>query len=133
MVDKSALNDHFLIACENGDIDLARQALENGAESDCYNSVHESAVHLAVKSGSEKMVQYLTHELRLNPDSRDSFGRTPLHWAAQQGNVPVAEALLMAHARISAKDDNGVEPKIYAELAGHNVLVRMLSSIRRQS
>lgn len=76
------------------------------------------------------MVQYAINDLRITTDVRDSFGRTPLHWSAQQGNVPITEILLLSHADIEAKDDSGVEPKIYAEMAGHRDLVKIFSLVR---
>ncbi len=113
------LDDHFLTACENADVAQARQTLEQGASSAARNAAGESALHLAVKSGDSHMVRYLSHELRLNTNTQDAFGRTPLHWAAQQGNMQIVETLLLAHADIEAKDDGGVEPQIYAETNGH--------------
>jgi len=125
-----SLNDQFLLACENADIKLAREMLAEGADSKAQNNSGESALHLAVKSGNQKMVNYVLNDLLISTNVRDAFGRTPLHWAAQQGNVPIAEALLLAHANIEAKDDMGVEAKIYAEMSGHRELVKIFSLVR---
>lgn len=127
---QNQLNEGFLLACENGDLQQARVALSEGAHADARSTAGETAIHLAVKSGSVKMVTFLTHDLRLNVDEKDAYGRTPLHWAAQQGNVPIAEVLLLNHAKVDATDDTGVEPKIYAEMAGHRDLVKIFSLVR---
>lgn len=124
-------NERFLLACENGDVTLAQAMLSEGAEKDTRNGSGESALHLSVKSGNTKMVEFMLHEMRLNPNVRDAFGRTPLHWAAQQGNAPVCEVLLLANANIEAKDDMGVEAKIYAEMAGHRELVKIFHLVRQ--
>lgn len=126
----ASVNERFLLACENADIDMAREMLVSGAEASSQNSSGESALHLAVKSGNHEIVNYILNDLRIPTNVRDSFGRTPLHWAAQQGNVPIAEALLLAHANVEAKDDMGVEPKIYAEMSGHRELVKIFSLVR---
>lgn len=128
---KDSLDDLFLLACENADRTLARELLANGAEANAQNSSGETALHLAVKSGDTKMVEFALNELRISINARDAFGRTPLHWAAQSGNVPIAEALLLARANIEAKDEMGVEPKIYAEMAGHRELVKIFSLVRQ--
>lgn len=124
------LNERFLLACENADVKLARKMRAEGAELDSVNDAGETAVHLAVKSGDRKMVEFVLTELHLNANARDAFGRTPLHWAAQQGNALIVETLLLAHADIEAKDDMGVEPKIYAEMAGHRDLVKIFNLVR---
>jgi ankyrin repeat protein len=126
----SLINERYLIACENADIELVKEALTEGADIKAEGSSGESALHLAVKSGNEKIVNFVLNDLRIPTNVRDAFGRTPLHWAAQQGNTPIAEALLLAHANIEAKDDMGVEPKIYAEMAGHQELVKIFSLVR---
>ena len=123
-------NERFLLACENADIALARKMLTEGAELASVNDAGETAVHLAVKSGDRKVVEFVLMELHLDANARDAFGRTPLHWAAQQGNVPIVEILLLSHANIEAKDDMGVEPKIYAEMAGHRNLVKIFNLVR---
>lgn len=127
---QNQLDDCFLLACENGDLEQARIALSEGARSNARSTAGETAIHLAVKSGSVKMVTFLTHDLRLDVDEKDAYGRTPLHWAAQQGNVSIAEVLLLNHAKVDATDDTGVEPKIYAEMAGHRDLVKIFSLVR---
>lgn len=123
-------NEQFLLACENGDIALAESYRVKGAYTDTVNSVGESALHLAVKSGSRAIVHYLLHDLHLNPNVQDTFGRTPLHWAAQQGNIPAVEELLLAHADVDTKDEGGLEPRIYAETNGHRDLVKVFTMVR---
>ncbi len=127
---ENELNDSFLLACENADLTLARSTLAKGADVSSRNNSGETALHLAVKSGDVRMVEFMINEMRINVEICDAYGRTPLHWAAQQGNMPIVEALLLAHAHVEAKDDMGVEPKIYAEMAGHRNLVRIFSLVR---
>lgn len=124
------LNERFLLACENADIPLARKVLAEGARIDAVNQGGESAMHLAVKSGDARIVDFLLRELAMNTDSRDAFGRTPLHWAAQMGNIDIAETLMLAHADVEAKDDMGVEAKIYAEMSGNRDMVRLFNFTR---
>src|SRR5690349_7649772 len=44
----------------------------------------------------------------------DPYGRTPLHYAALEGNVPAIESLLAAGASPNAQDDNGWTPLHFA-------------------
>lgn len=127
-----SVNERFLLACENGDLPLARKMRDKGAEHETRNTVGETAIHLAVKSGDVRLVDFVLQEMRVNPNLRDAFGRTALHWAAQQGNLEICESLLMYHANVEAKDDMGVEPKIYAEMGGHRKIVKMFNLVRGQ-
>lgn len=129
-ISQESINGRFLLACENADITLARKMLDKGAENEARNDAGESALHLAVKSGNLLITEFIVNEMRVSPNVRDAFGRTPLHWAAQMGNVEICELLLLAHANIEAKDDMGVEPKIYAEMGGHRKLVKVFNLVR---
>lgn len=122
-------NAGFLVACENADIALARAMLSKGADPDTSNDMREGAVHLAVKSGDLAMLKFLIQELHLNPNQQDSFGRTPLHWAAHQGNIMMIEALLLARANVNAKDDQGLPPITYGERSGFKDVVQLLQMV----
>jgi ankyrin repeat protein len=43
-------------------------------------------------------------------DAQDSQGRTPLHWAAYEGNVLIAEILILMGASLSKKNRKGQRP-----------------------
>ena len=45
-----------------------------------------------------------------NVNARDSEGKTPLHFAAQQGTLQAVEWLLKNGADVNAKDNKGVTP-----------------------
>lgn len=124
------LDEMFLTACENGDVQQARHLFETGAHKICRNTLGESALHLAVNSGNNLMVEYLIKDAMMDTNIRDSFGRTPLHWAAQQGQEVICETLLLSGADISAKDNMGLEPKIYAETSGHKSLAAIFNLVR---
>lgn len=124
------LNDAFLTACENGDVAQARLLFESGADKTSRNTLGESALHLAVNSSNNQMVEYLLKEVLINCNIRDTFGRTPLHWAAQQGQELICETLLLSGADIAAKDNMGLEAKIYAESSGHKALAKMFNLVR---
>lgn len=56
----------------------------------------------------------------------DGDGSTPLHWAAYRDDVPLAEMLLKAGARVNAANDLGATPLWTASLNGSEAMVRML-------
>lgn len=122
-------NSLFLAACENADKAMARQAVRQGARVDVKNAVGETALHLAVKSGSADMVRFVAEELTVNINSKDAYGRTPLHWAAQKGDAYMVEALILAGANIHAKDNKDLTVRTYADMEGHRGIVNLLSLV----
>ncbi|OIW24591.1 ankyrin [Coniochaeta ligniaria NRRL 30616] len=69
-----------------------------------------------------------------DPDARDGFGRTALHWAMGGGNVGVVHLLLEAGTAVDVLDDDGATPLAVlvarlesgASRAGHPDVVKML-------
>ena len=56
----------------------------------------------------------------------DFRGRTPLHVAARQGNVPLVQALLDAGASPMARDDAGLTPQLHAERKKRTDVIALL-------
>ena len=83
-----------------------------------------TGVHLAAYFGVDNAVQFLIGSN--NPDSNDSYGRTPLSWAAQNGHVEVVRLLLDRGADITAAGSGGETPLYCASWYGHIEVVRLL-------
>lgn len=59
--------------------------------------------------------------------ARDRFGRTPLHWAAQEGHWEIAEYLISQGAEVEVRDRGlGVTPLHVAAGCGHHDIVIVL-------
>ncbi|XP_060650177.1 L-asparaginase [Drosophila nasuta] len=56
----------------------------------------------------------------------DRSGRTPLHYAAQLGNLPVVEYLLLFYNDVKLKDVLGLEPVHYAKATNHSEVIAAL-------
>jgi len=56
----------------------------------------------------------------------DSYGRTPLHYAAAEGNAGAVKLLLAEKADIDDRDRNGSTPLQLATKRGHKEIVAML-------
>lgn len=69
-----------------------------------------------------------------DPEARDGWGRTPLHWAMSSGNAEVVNLLLGAGTPVDVMDDDGATPLALlvsrlesgASRQGHPEIVRML-------
>ncbi|KPM12008.1 ankyrin repeat domain containing protein 38 [Sarcoptes scabiei] len=81
-------------------------------------------LHKAVYLNNEqRAIKYLK---QFNVNALDSYKRTPLHFAAVNGNLRIIKQLLIAGAHINIQDGDGRTPLIKAIECGHNDVVLML-------
>lgn len=67
------------------------------------------------------------NDTKIEPDSRDMRGRTPLSYAAKRGHMAVAKLLLeRADIDINRTDSKGNGPLSYAAVEGHVAIVRLM-------
>ncbi|RYP12344.1 hypothetical protein DL765_007390 [Monosporascus sp. GIB2] len=59
-------------------------------------------------------------------NSKDKFGRTPLHWASENGHDTVVKLLLESGADTNVEDDMGRTPLHWASENGHDTVVKLL-------
>jgi len=75
-----------------------------------------TALHWAATFRHKEMVALLLEQMKKNPDliaqvnSRDDGGRTPLSYAAENGNADVAKELLQAGAQVNSKNSKSFYP-----------------------
>ncbi|XP_066583004.1 ankyrin repeat and death domain-containing protein 1A-like [Prorops nasuta] len=65
-------------------------------------------------------------EETVDVDSRNNYGRTPIHWAASKGNTEIIKMLIQAKCDIEAKDKFEMRPLHMAAWYGHRDAVKML-------
>ncbi|KAF9603978.1 hypothetical protein IFM89_039332 [Coptis chinensis] len=62
----------------------------------------------------------------LRQPTRDSEGRTPLHWAVDRGHLKVAELLVSKKADVNVKDNEGQTPLHYASVCEREGIAEFL-------
>lgn len=91
-------------AAQAGDEKTVRQLLSRGANVHAEWSLsHATPLHLA---GNAKAAEVLL-EYGADVTDRDSEGKTPLHWASQDGRLETAQFLLSRGAPVDAVDNMG--------------------------
>jgi len=65
-------------------------------------------------------------EQKVDVNSQDDNGLTPLHWAVDRGNKDLAELLILRKANIDAQDEELATPLHYAVDCDHADLVALL-------
>lgn len=89
---------------------------------------HLPKAHLAAATCDRKGLEtsLVAEQPRKALDSKDRDGKTPLHWAAQQGHAQMVRQLLASRADAHAADDHGSRPSHAAAFAGHSEALREL-------
>jgi hypothetical protein len=84
-----------------------------------------TSLHLAAYFGVDEAVQFLISSD--SPDPEDSYGRTPLSWAAESGHEAVVKLLLDKGAELETKDtEYGRTPLSWAAETGREAVVKLL-------
>ncbi|XP_067207550.1 ankyrin repeat and death domain-containing protein 1A-like isoform X3 [Linepithema humile] len=82
-------------------------------------------LHEAVIKNEADTVRKVLKET-VDVDSRNNYGRAPIHWAASRGNTEIIEILIQAKCDIEARDKYGMRPLHMAARHGHRDAVKML-------
>jgi ankyrin repeat protein len=84
-------------------------------------------LHDGAKEGNLEAIQELLKGLYIDVNVPDkTFGKTPIRWAVQYGQLEVAEFLLNHKARLDVADAIGRTPLLWAARYGHTRTVQFL-------
>ena len=116
----------FLVACVFGFLDVVeRHSTEDQAMLNAQNSSSCSGLFLACKYGHVDIALILL-EKGVSFDTKDTIGRTPLHYAVREENGALVRMLLELGADIESQDVLRMRPLYWAVRIGSLPLVRML-------
>ena len=109
--------DHpvLFLAVKGGNLALLKKLVNRGLDPKIRDDEGRTLLHFV---NSEKQAKFLL-DLGLDAMSTDAYDVTPLHHAAQIGNIQLADVLIEHGADVSAKDSAGWTPLVYA-LNGKN-------------
>ncbi|KAL7918546.1 ankyrin repeat-containing domain protein [Trichoderma austrokoningii] len=101
------------LAALDGDVDRARQLLDEGADTEAQNKTGSTPLHYASRKGRADVVRLLL-DRRAKVEAKSKDWSTPLHFASWEEHIGVIDMLLDQGANIEAKDINGSTPLIDA-------------------
>ena len=115
---------HF--AAQNGNTDVVRFLLENGADIKAQDiKLERAAIHFAAENGSLECVKFLT-EHGADLLDRDIYGATALHYAAENNHLDVIKYLVSKKLDYTAKDARGWTAMHYAACGGSLDVIKYL-------
>lgn len=82
-------------------------------------------LHEAVIKNDTKGVQRILRE-PVDVNSRNNYGRAPIHWASSRGNLDIMEMLMSCNCDIEARDKYGMRPLLMAAWHGHRDAAQLL-------
>ena len=112
-------------AAKNGNIELVKGALDNGANVNAKDADGWTALHQSALYGPKEVVELLiTKGADINAKERD--GWAPLDQAAYNGHIEIAELLISKGADVNTKNNRHMTPLHHAAVKGHKEFVKLL-------
>ncbi|XP_022965714.1 ankyrin-1-like isoform X2 [Cucurbita maxima] len=126
----------FLNASRIGNIDLLKNLAARldegkglaGTVADIKDANKRGALHFAAREGKTEVCKYLLEELKLDVDTRDEDGETPLIHAARQGHTGTARYLIECGANPAIASDLGATALHHSAGIGDIELLKFLLS-----
>lgn len=115
IMDRKYINVRLLAGARDGQVDIVREALLAGANTETRQPMKVFAGHTGVNASRKG-------GKRCNP--------TPLMLAAKSGSVPCIKVLLRYGARLDAKDEDLMRPVHFAALSGEFSALQALIAAR---
>jgi ankyrin repeat protein len=102
---------------------IKRYRSHSGYSQEFPNQI--TGLHLAAYFGVEEAAKAVLQE-RVGAEGKDTYGRTPLSWAAENGHEAVVKLLLEKGAELESKDRYGRTPLSWAAMNGHKAVIKLL-------
>jgi hypothetical protein len=112
--------------------DMCKQYFEDGNKRTKFGrnftfSRHRGVLSYTAEQGDKVIVlASLLASDKLDTNSTDNSGRTPLSWAAENGHEAVVKLLLESGAELETADGFGQTPLSWAAENGHEAVVKLL-------
>ena len=124
----SLLHTPVMYCCENGNSDMLKYVLLNGASADNYCLIENyTGLYYAVRENHAYCVTVLlAHGVRTINATTHYEGNTALWLASSKGRLDMVKQLVEAGANTDLKNKNGETPRAIAMKNGHAAVVMYL-------
>ncbi|PRP87089.1 NB-ARC domain-containing protein [Planoprotostelium fungivorum] len=69
------------LSVNRGHLEAVKTLIERGCVVNCFDKKGQTPIHLAVRNNNTEIVDLLTQQEDLNPNAKDSAGKTAMHYA----------------------------------------------------
>lgn len=120
----------FFFYAASGDVNKVREMLLDGmpvnvrTESDGFTALHHGAMN--VMKSADVVNELLKNGAHVN--AQTNYGKTPIYWAANCGNIDAMKALLQHGADPTIPSYDGETPLIRAHDNGHQEAMSLLEN-----
>jgi ankyrin repeat protein/GTP-binding protein EngB required for normal cell division len=121
----SSKDEELLRSVKGGLTPRVRHLLQTGADIDCRDDTGLSALHIAVATGFEDVVDLLL-QMGADPDALHLTAGTPLCLAASKERSHIIRKLIVARADINRAPARGATPLHWASFHGDTELLTIL-------
>ncbi|XP_077300968.1 uncharacterized protein LOC143921515 [Arctopsyche grandis] len=99
---------YLILAAKNGSRKIIRYLIRQGADVNLENDFKENALHHYIKYNEivDDIIIKALIEKGINVDSKNYYGKTPLHLAVKNKHLNIVKVLLDNEASVEAVDDN---------------------------
>ncbi|WOK95073.1 hypothetical protein Cni_G03780 [Canna indica] len=102
-----------------GHIQVAELLLKEGARVDASDLHGYQTTHVAAQYGQTAFLYHIVTRWNADADVPDTYGRSPLHWAAYKGFADCIRLLLFLDAYKGRQDEEGCTPLHWAAIRGN--------------
>lgn len=114
------------LAAERNRFDVFKLLVSNGACLESIDKYTNTILHVAAKSGSKEMIQFIIANSKQNIDTQNDFGQTPLHIAAEAQRDEIIKLLVLKQADIKLNNCYGNNTLHYIASYGSSELFEYL-------
>ncbi|RDW62198.1 hypothetical protein BP6252_11631 [Coleophoma cylindrospora] len=119
-------------ASARGHETIVKLLLDNHADVNAKGGPYGSALQAASAEGHEAIVKLLLDAGKVEVDTKDKYGMTPLSYASEKGYKSIIQLLLdTGKAEVNARNKSGTTPLLHATKNGHDSAVRALLATSR--
>ncbi|KAJ4029899.1 hypothetical protein NW761_011731 [Fusarium oxysporum] len=122
----------LLYATESGDTDTVAALLERRASPTLLDSYLWAPLHYAAVAGSLAVVKMLLSNPKVDLDTKNDYGETPLWQAARKGQEAVVRLLAQqgsSRVNVDVRNRNDTTPLMKAAKGGHTGVICLLLDI----
>lgn len=111
----------FMAALANGNVQMAKALYNLGADVNLIytNCENQTALELAILAEKQELIDMVTSKPYIHWGVANADGITPIHRAAESGNLDLVKVIMAHNVEVNPVDKDGLTPLLLAFLNNH--------------